>query len=373
MTNGGIAGVQCRVRILYCGQGMANFLEFSTLDGQGKETLRGAAFVDFGVDHESAENSAGAVKVVCDRLKLLQSPAGIGFVAISHQDTDHWGIIDPLVNELARRNIRVQIGAIHYAGADWSDTAHERLLLLAERSEDPRPQIVPMKPDRSDYYGPGFPAAQLGNWGPIVVRVLCANIPVQTSGPLRKNGTSAVIVVECEKQTVLLPGDATYETFAYINNIFGMYGGQSPLNTCVAMSIPHHGAYASFVGPKETLADSAGKRFAEHVGALNAVASAGWKHHHPRKDILDLFAFEADIGDFHDYAAYPTNTAKDPTTYNTPDGIFTTLTRAEDPGSSKNYAYRVRKMAGQPAEVALTEHGPDLVEREVFVARAPET
>ena len=364
MTNG-VAGHQCLVRILYCGQGMANFLEFSDLDAHGNATLRETALVDFGVDHQSAEYSAPAVECVCDRLATLRPPR-IGFAVFSHQDTDHWGIIGPFLAEVQNRSLALKVGEIYYGGVDWSPKALAMLDNLARYSVVTRNKVKPLAADRSDYKGPRFPAAQLTNWGPIAIRVLCANIPVQTSGGLRKNGTSAVIVVECDQQTVLLPGDATYETFAYINNIFGMYGGQSPLHTCVAVNIPHHGAYASF----GTYGDlTAGTSFARTVGANNAVASAGWRHHHPRKEILDIFAGFARKDGVHRWSAFPNGDAAAPLTYDTVDNVFTTRIGSWSASTYHHYSYALTKKVGQPLEVALTEHGPGGHERTVFSTR----
>ena len=58
---------------------------------------------------------------------------------------------------------------------------------------------------------------------------------------LRKNGTSAVVVIDYASERMILPGDSTWETLAFGNTLLKAWT-TSPVQPVKVVSTPHHGS-----------------------------------------------------------------------------------------------------------------------------------
>ncbi|HEX2079652.1 MAG TPA: hypothetical protein VHG08_18135, partial [Longimicrobium sp.] len=368
------SGSRVIVTVLYCGQGMANFLEFYDLDQDDGDAPMATALLDFGVDlwFMSAEKKAvlvgPAVKFVTGRLQALidagREPR-IDFTIFSHQDADHWALIDYLLWAVEDKQIDMKVGPIWYGGADWGKSASAAVGRFAAYSDQPDgEEVIPLEDGRCDYPGPTKALKDLVTWGEVAIRILASNIDVGSSDRgMRRNGTSACVVVECGGNTIILPGDATYETFEFINPKLKAYGTRSPVRPVYALSVPHHGSLRSFVsGYPRTLDYSLGRKFAELLAAENAVASAGYwnRHKHPYAEIMKVFSAYTEPDSAHDYIAYSYASSRWQA-FTTTTSLYTTVLALAHPIQYKNYEFWLQKETDGPVLRRIS--GPGLEPR----------
>ncbi|TFG89428.1 MAG: MBL fold metallo-hydrolase, partial [Hyphomicrobiales bacterium] len=107
------------LRALWCDQGMAHMLE--TYDSNEATAPSGLALVDFGAETMFKSSvlrtniAAPAVTTILNML-ILQVQAGLppklDYVVISHQDTDHWSLLNYLMDAVDKIELPMKVGKI---------------------------------------------------------------------------------------------------------------------------------------------------------------------------------------------------------------------------------------------------------------------
>lgn len=308
-----------RVDFLWCDQGMAHLIQ--VFDKTNTDIPAALMIVDFGVEVMKkstvvvAAQAAPAVEFVVQVLKAMMSRGlepRIEYVVVSHQDTDHWGMFDYLLAEVDKQSIPLRFGKVYYGGTFWSSGALNMLDELAARTANPDTDKVPWGNDWSDYRNAGVvdnKPTELAHIGAVVVRALIVNAPIpkKASPSYKKNGSTAILVVEFGQARYILPGDATWQTLGFVNAILENWEGASLAPTTV-MAAPHHGALATIV-PKSAKPDfGILSDFVFFTQPESVVASAGVTNsfRHPYRIVLSELSPFVDNGQFgaHDFVAY---------------------------------------------------------------------
>lgn len=285
---------------LWCDQGMAHMLQmYDTIDAQAPSQI---VLVDFGAETMFKSSvlkinlSAPAVTKVVEAL-FLQQQAGLepklDYVLITHQDTDHWSLLNYLMDAVDEIELPMKVGAIIYGGSDWGAGALATVNRLAAYGVGGTAPITVLKSNVTDYADANGTVGSLVTIGDVVLRILIANAPIakSSSSALRKNGTSAVVVIDYMAERMILPGDATWETLAAANTLLGAWTA-SPVQPVKVISAPHHGSLATMT-PKNEGTDSNLEQlttFTDLVRPEAVIASAGYENSfkHPYLIILKV-------------------------------------------------------------------------------------
>jgi hypothetical protein len=270
---------------LYSGQGMTNFIQI--YEHHDDAAPKATALLDFGQGNSSNGSAVGKVIGFLGEMVANGIPPRIDLAIISHQDKDHWGLINGFLKELALQSWKDQftIGSVRYGGADWGKSAKAAIDKLAVYSGK---AAVPMAFDYSDYSVADGPIGAFETVSGVKFRLLAVNIATSQE----KNATSAVVVVDFANTRMVFPGDATYETMEWINERLGKWT-VNPIAPAYLVCVPHHGALATFT-KYYTVAQpdlSVGALFAKLMAGENVIASAGaFSHHsHPVDLVLNTF------------------------------------------------------------------------------------
>lgn len=295
-----------KVHVLSCGQGMTNWIEYYA--DQKDDVPAALGLVDLG---GLGVGRTAAVDFIVARLKK-HSKSRIDTVVISHQDSDHWNLIPHLFDQLGKQKITLTTGVVWRGGLQWGVRATATVNRLGGISDDK--QVHVFADNRCDYHGSkqNLPIWQAGG---ARLLAMAANVGMTSTLPdMVRNGTSAVVAVEMGGHSIILPGDATWETMSFINQ--RVYGGTShgKPGTCIAMSVPHHGALRTAVQgyalgrqyPQMTT--KMVTDFAKNISSRSVIASAGFQntHHHPVTEIMEEFSVKiwTDSKDKHDWMGY---------------------------------------------------------------------
>ncbi|WP_269582945.1 MBL fold metallo-hydrolase [Roseibium sp. Sym1] len=292
---------------LWCDQGMAHLIEVYEKN-TGSTAPAGLVLVDFGTDVLfkskvlKAELAAPAVAYVVDRLQAQVDNRRAPFldgVIVSHQDTDHWSLLQYLVDEVEDKSWAGQfkVGKVFRGGSDWGKRAKDTLDNLVKYVSNRNRDYVPWTENTSNYSDPGPRKKVILRIGDVLVRLLTVNAPVASKKmDMKKNGTTAVIVVEFQGVNWVLPGDATWETLQDANKILkkAKDRGVSPLQPCFVLSVPHHGSRRTIV-PNDRAFDldfTIARTFTGYLEPQSTIASAGIvnSYKHPYKDVLAIFS-----------------------------------------------------------------------------------
>lgn len=280
------------VNLLYCGQGMSNWIEYFSNDTQWNDkTPSMLVLVDLGGD---GINSDLAPKYIAKRIADIKAKAGatprIRAAVFSHQDSDHWSLIDKFIAALGTNGITdLVIDEIWRGGKLWKDGALEAVERLRVATGS---TVTVFEDNSTDYEGQQDSIAIEGNCS---VRLVIANGPCKLkSGGMMENGTSAVIAVEMPGNCVILPGDATWETMDFVNEV---YEDEDQPPPCYGLSLPHHGSLRTSVRgyTKKKKVEKMGWQFVDafvdNIKAKQIGASAGYlnTHEHPMIEIIKRF------------------------------------------------------------------------------------
>lgn len=283
---------------LWCDQGMAHMLKgYEDAAGTVPDVI---ALFDFGATLNFITKvlkpaiAAPAVSKVADALvsqKTATRTPRLDLVVVSHQDDDHWRLLSYLMDEMEVRKCAFSVGRIIYAGADWGATALGVLNRLATHTANAATDLVYCKKYVSSYATPDEPPGTTRKLGDIYIRTLIANTPSSfpAKSKERKNGSSAVMVVDYANERIILPGDATYESMEAMNGVLNDWA-ESPVQPVTLMSAPHHGslntASSSVDGVDSDLTELT--EFVSLTQPSSVVASAGImnKHSHPQGLVL---------------------------------------------------------------------------------------
>ena len=292
---------------LWSDQGMAHLVEIYEKGGNGV-TPSALVLIDFGTEihfkSRVLKNAlvAPAVNYVVARLQDQvnggKTPR-LDYVVVSHQDTDHWSMLNYLMDAIEAQTWKdnFKVGKICRGGLDWGKSAKKCLTRLAGYVADASTDYVPWTTNITNYADPDEDPGQAFNIGNVVFRILTVNAPISSKkADLKKNGTSAVIVVEFAGRNYVLPGDATYETLKDANKYLKKWAdeGKTPLQPCFCLSVPHHGSLRTIVpNYKATELDFAIVReFTAYLKPHSTIASAGIRNgfRHPYLEVLLEFS-----------------------------------------------------------------------------------
>ncbi|MDC3378847.1 hypothetical protein OAX78_01010 [Planctomycetota bacterium] len=297
-----------KLSALWCDQGMAHMLEtFESQDEVANEVPLGIALFDFGADLKTLKKSV-RIELATPAVRSVQSAlasqkaAGrtplLNFVVVSHQDQDHYSLLNYLMNEVGTASKgNMYVGAIVKGGCDWSDGATKTIERLRNYGlEGEKANVTTFTNNFSHYPGPTKSVGSLGTLNGVNLRVLLSNksMPQGAEEDIRRNATSAVMVIDFENQRIILPGDATWETLKAINTKLKKWSPGSPVRPVVMMSVPHHGSLRTMDPSNKVSKDSTVPDLASFLALTQpqtSIASAGaWNQfHHPSELIIDEF------------------------------------------------------------------------------------
>lgn len=298
------------VNVLYCGQGMTTLVEcYDT--GDDKKPADYLVLVDCGGD---VNEGSAAVQYIADKVLATKSKK-LDWLIISHQDGDHVRLLPYLGTKLKGKGATVD--SVFLGGLDWGQGSKDDVTaFLADVNYAKSPRFN--APPRSDYEGKK--GKKIDTWpnlgklvkhGDMYIRILTSGLDVQTSrGDIRKNASSSVVVVDDGANTVVLPGDATFQTMNRINNIANLGNLLKPV---LGLEIPHHGAlrtavenYAANRDP-DALDYSVVDTFVQRMQPMEVVASAGAEntHRHPVEEVFNTFeSYLKNSNGDHTYVAW---------------------------------------------------------------------
>jgi hypothetical protein len=292
------------VKMLFCGQGMMTLVEVYD-DGVEKPAADFLALIDCGGELEYAQES---LTFVTEKVRA-RTPPTLDCVVISHQDSDHVRLLKSLGALLEPLGATVT-GPIFVGGEAWNREAAKVGDFLKAVGRSPS-SVQHGSPGQSDYTGKADRSqlTHIARHGDVFLRLLVSNL--RGAGRNVANSSSAVVVVENGSYSVVLPGDATFETMLYVNLIGNLKALLPPVIGC---SLPHHGALATSVENYKSgkaLTDFNWKIiefFAQQaIAARRVAASAGpWNsHHHPVDEVINVFLKDNPtvIGE-HSYVVY---------------------------------------------------------------------
>jgi beta-lactamase superfamily II metal-dependent hydrolase len=287
------------LRALWCDQGMAHLL--TLYDAVEATAPTSVVLIDFGAETMFKSRvlktnlAAPAVTTVVEML-LLQQQAGLtpklDYVLISHQDTDHWSLLNYLMDAVDELAVPMKVGQIIYAGADWGKGASDTVKRLRAYGAGGDAPVMALKSNVSDYRDANGTPGSLLAIGDLVLRILIANAPISSKSPaLRKNGTSAIVVIDYHSERMILPGDSTWETLWYANKLLNAWT-TSPVQPVKIVSVPHHGALDTITRKnlgKDSNLDEL-RAFTDLLKPEAVIASAGYENSfkHPYLIVLKV-------------------------------------------------------------------------------------
>jgi beta-lactamase superfamily II metal-dependent hydrolase len=333
---------------------MAHMLQlYDTAETSAPSSL---ILIDFGAETMKKSSNlvinqaAPAVTTVVETL-ILQQKAGLtpklDYVLISHQDTDHWSLLNYLMDAVDELKVPMKVGQVIYGGSDWGTGASATVDRLRTYGVDGLAPFAALESNVSNYVDANGKIGSLVTIDELVLRILIANAPVAAKKKtgMHKNGTSAVVVIDYSSERMILPGDATWETLAFCNTLLKAWT-TSPVQPVKMVSAPHHGALASMAakrrkGEKSNLEQL--KEFTELVKPEALIASAGFSNSfkHPYRIILDTlgkYTIPSMLG-AHEIVVYEEDTADWALDEGKTESIYTTVLSLDSPVVVADYLF----------------------------------
>ncbi|MGW0883145.1 MBL fold metallo-hydrolase [Streptomyces sp. NPDC002671] len=294
------------VKLLWCGQGMTTLVEIYD-DGVEKAAADYLALIDCGGSPTYGKDAVNHIK---DKVaKRTTTPKKLDLVVISHQDDDHNGLLGALGKEL--KTIDARVDSVHIGGLSWIQGNQDTVTEFLAAVKYPGPAVNFGATEQSNYPGGSTAPTHIAVHNDVKFRLLISNLNVpNVTDDIVRNGSSAVVVVDNGFKTVVLPGDATFQTMHAINTKLGT---TQLTPQVVALEIPHHGALRTAVenytakGKETDFTWTIVKDFATKVmKPKNVGASAGpWNtDNHPVKEVIDVFIPETGTVTSHTYVAF---------------------------------------------------------------------
>lgn len=333
-------GVDIYYTMLFADQGMGNLVSICET---GTTVIDYAALIDFGTARK--DETAATVDFMIEYIKVLRKKArrkyDFDFVAMSHQDEDHWTLFDQLLKKmdtLKMKPLRINLFVFGGLWADYKEDARKIAHTLSKLSNE----CKEMATQPSSIY------AATGALKPLSVGAAADGtkyffVPIVSNATTRcksakddikLNTTSLFVGLIVESPAgaqycpLLLPGDTTTDTLRYYLTLTSK---RTAIEKPKVLSLPHHGS-------SRTMADSytskkpiysVAEEFVDDVKPVTLAASAGFtKHRHPQDSIIQIFAKHVNgekTGSQHDYVSYFASKDAFEAT-KTPKGIFTTYT-----------------------------------------------
>ena len=297
-----------QVEFLHCDQGMGSLIRIYSGD-----KLVNLVLIDLGSDLRYKGYAATAVNDVMKALVEMKDDGldpNIALVIISHQDKDHWSLLNDLADQMYAKFkpfSSAKVKAIYGGGRLWLPSA--LIAVNSFRVKVKAPEQKPFGQNQSNFtdYNAKDPKV-FAKFDDVKIRVLAVNVDCTRSGDsAKRNGTSAVMVLEFGGAHCIFPGDATAETIAFINKIFKGWK-ENPTRPCKALSVPHHGSLRTIADnytsdkPKLSIA----QEFTDAVRPQNIAASAGYytSHKHPSRMVLKELGKHTAKVDIHGAVVY---------------------------------------------------------------------
>jgi hypothetical protein len=293
-----------RVKILWCGQGMTTLVECYR-DGVVKQKADYLALVDCGGNTEWGQH---AIDYVAEKILATDGPK-LNALIISHQDKDHVTLLNGLAAKLEDED--VALGEVFLGGLDWEQSNIDSVETFLNAVDYDVEDVTFDAPKLSHYIGVKEvkKLRYFDLFGDMRIRALVSGLATTGRPDIRKNASSAVVVVDTGTWAVVLPGDATYQTMDAVNQIKNI---NTLLRPVIGLEIPHHGAlrtaveeYVANKEPTEFNFDIITK-FASIISPRMVAASAGpWNgHKHPIEEVLEVFDPHLHLANDHTYVSY---------------------------------------------------------------------
>jgi hypothetical protein len=348
-----VSATLIKVVVLHVAQGMGSLIKIYE-DDNGTNKLTALCLVDMGSDTPDSYYSVDGVDGVMTALaEMKNTTTGNGqprleWVAISHQDRDHWTLLPKLLARIKTDEPTTQLGNLYYGGLNWAKDATTAITDFANHfTVTPDPFSV-----GSDYSTPGT-KKRFSSVKGVIFRRLLSNFKASGSPDIIKNAGSAVVVVEFGGKRVLLPGDATAATLQHINGILTKWKEDdegNPLLPCLLLSAPHHGALRTLADDyRKYKADPQLKiaaKFTDFVRPDAVAASAGFetKHKHPAAEVMEVLTPWATLDWIkHTYVVYRFAHEEWVQMEETEFGAFTTVLKWEEGIKPKGGTAKKRK------------------------------
>lgn len=332
-----------RLVALAVGQGMAHLVEYYN-DASSLTYPNALVLVDFGGNKKYA---SGANTHIVERLqaqKTAKLNPGFDLVVISHQDSDHQALLKSLQEAITAAGITPRIDRTSLGGLMWRAANKTSVTSFFKFASTPPPPS--WTTTSTSHYDGATSRADLKSlfaYNGVACRVVISNHAVTTGGDdIVRNASSQVLVFEDGSASVVLPGDATWETMAYINSLYTEWETKkiaSLIPQVKGLEIPHHGALRTAVeGYAATLNFSQLtvtilRDFIKNLSGKLVFASAGYlsTHGHPVLEVLKEFeGYTNTLPSGHSNVAYQFGLKREPrasryTEYTTQRDVWTTL------------------------------------------------
>lgn len=328
-----------KVSALYIGQGAANLVEIYEKKADAalsSPVVKGLVLLDCGsAGKEGKQDGAApnepdsAIALDYIKEKISANHGKLDALILSHLDSDHINKIISLTGKnqdgVLQSIGKTLIGGTHRGFQFDNSIAGERSSVdgLTREARDMIEAVKKICTDikifsiidgyvESDCNFLKFESHTPGIKDSLEFRLLAnRSLPSLTGGKdLYINGNSAVVVAEyCDgrnRYAFLFPGDATVDTYEYINKRLKTYGAKYTFLQASkkVLMLPHHGALrtsckkgkiSNSVALDSQLTEA--KAFAEKINATHIYASAHYNaqtYFHPCMDMMDLFAKNAE-------------------------------------------------------------------------------
>jgi hypothetical protein len=279
------------------GQGQCTFARL--YDDSSPSKLVHTLLFDCGTD-KSSPTTGGNITWIADTLKTMDTPT-IDLLVFSHSDNDHISLMYDLLEAYGSKP-KLKILSTWYAGnpdfytkdtfnildylgnfcqsftePDKGETQYNKKKSdwkkgLIWRSDDDTVRVGMVMGNVIDDEPGVFVKTEFGSTGE------------------KKNRVSIVCALMHDDRTLLICGDATNRTMAWVNDAFG----DDVLTKCLMVTLPHHGSRATGLGVSSTKAANKNaiavvETFVLTANARTASISAFAKHDHPSIELINYF------------------------------------------------------------------------------------
>lgn len=281
------------------GQGQCTFV--CLYDDSSPPKLAHTLLFDCGTDKSSPTTDSN-ISWIAGTLKLMDTPT-IDLLVFSHSDNDHISLMYKLLEAYGTKPKPLQVAKTWFAGnpdfytkntfnildylsgycksfttPDFSETQYDKT------NGEWKKGLIWSSPDSS-----------------VQVGMLIGNVIDDRPGEFfkdqfgnvaeKKNRVSIVCALMHDERTMIICGDATNRTMAWVNYAMGRY----KFSNCLMVTLPHHGSRATGLSVNSNATASVNavavvRTFARKSAAKTATISAYAQHDHPSIELINLFA-----------------------------------------------------------------------------------
>ncbi len=321
--------VDLYMSMLFVDQGMGNMIILTPPNTP--TTINYIALVDFG--SAAPSRCDDTVEWARDFLTYGQTQnAFLNLVVISHKDNDHWSLFPPLIDKLSGIGKSLNIEKLAYGGYSktYSFVTKDKKTIL-DVLEGRLTKKTSQKnwiyyDSESSHYADQAVGALDEAYGVTFVPFAVNVEASRGAKDIVANTASLVVGIRYLNEAMVLPGDATADTIAYVNSLLDS-GNAYEMEHPRLLSVPHHGSLRTIASnylARDPDLDVA-EEFAKGLDPWSVGASAGFaNYHHPDEAVMSLFgAYTQERPKKHPYVSYHRNNKAWQVT-NTKNGLFTT-------------------------------------------------